>query len=139
MPGFSQMEEKNKVFVDLFSCLLQGFFGNAAIIFVWHADLMNAFQPSLLCFSASHYQSGELISILAAGAIMRLLSLIYNLYRVPAELCCFSFPFLITTKTSLSCGFCFMSHAIICTLDKAYYLTPTSYNKTFYTVKCLTE
>lgn len=61
-----------------------------------HSALMNAFQPSLPCFLASHYQSAELISLLTAGAIMRLLSLISNSYRIPAV-----FP----TKSSLLRGF----------------------------------
>lgn len=54
------------------SCLFEG----TAIIPLWPTALMNAFQPSLPCFPASHYQSVELIRLLTAGAIMRLLSLI---------------------------------------------------------------
>lgn len=88
-------------------------FESTAIIPPWHITLMNAFQPPLLCFSASHYRSVELISFLAAGAITRLLSLIYNFYSIPAVSCCFIsvfFFYYFGTKTSLFCGFCFMSH-----------------------------
>lgn len=67
-----------------FFCLWIMSFESAAIIPLWHTALMNAFQPSLPCFSASHYQSVELISLLTAGAIMRLLSLISNSYSIPA-------------------------------------------------------
>lgn len=59
-------------------------FESTAIIPLWHTALMNAFQPSLPCFSTSHYQSVELICLLTAGAIVRLLSLISNSYSVPA-------------------------------------------------------
>lgn len=66
-------------------------FESTAIIPLWHAALMNAFQPSLLCFSASHYQSVELISLLTAWAIMRLLSLMIGHFQFLHYSCCF-FP-----------------------------------------------
>lgn len=69
--------------LQLIFCLCIMSFESTAIIPLWHTALMNAFQPSLLCFSASHYQSVELISFLTAGAIMRLLSLISNSYSIP--------------------------------------------------------
>lgn len=48
-----------------------------AIIPLCCIALMNAFQTSLPCFPASYYQSVELISLLAAGDIVRLPLLIY--------------------------------------------------------------
>lgn len=39
---------------------------------------------TLPCFPASHYHSVELINLLTAGAVLRLLSLISNSYSIPA-------------------------------------------------------
>lgn len=83
------------------SCLVE------AVLLSPCGALMNAFRPSLPCFSASHYHSVELISLLTAGAIMRPLSLVMGHFKFLQYSYWVSFP----TNMSLLCGFWCLSQS----------------------------